>query len=205
MDFELAARLKWGGIPTPPAALVFLSTADAAHIERIRDQGIKAWLKPEVFSHLASILRWAQTARGTPAELCHDWVLAFPQAEHRPILHPRLPVLDAGRRIMISQDTVQAAREVDGATRILTMNRVVTGRYRLGFLLKQLGGLPFLRLDKSVLIAEAFVWRWPATLWGLAIARNGGMPRRRAPEVQCTAIIQGTESSSKRWTFKSRF
>jgi hypothetical protein len=125
VDFELATRSNWGRIPTPPPALTILSAADGQQVDRLRDQGGRVWTKPEVFSRLRIILRWAEIGRETPAERCHDWARALHMAEHPPALDPHIPVLDAGSRIVISRYSIRAARQVAGSTRILAEDRIV--------------------------------------------------------------------------------
>src|ERR1051325_10453350 len=60
LDLSCAGRIDLRSYRALPPAIVILSASNQASVRGLRQAGLSAWMKPEVFSHLPEILLWAK-------------------------------------------------------------------------------------------------------------------------------------------------
>jgi DNA-binding LytR/AlgR family response regulator len=160
LDLACAGRVDLRCYRLQPPAIVILSASNQDSVRDLRQAGLSAWMKPEVFSRLPEILRWAMSAQTQPDCLCEQWAITLLQLGYRSAKDsPQVLAFNGEGQILIDGSEVLAASNTGQMTRIVLADRIVNSPHRLDFLAKQLYGSGLVRVGNRLLITRAHPWR----------------------------------------------
>jgi len=184
LDLSCAGRIDLRSYRVLPPVIVILSASNHASVRDLRQAGLSAWMKPEIFSHLPEILRWARSVRRQPDSLCEQWALALLQLGYRSAKEsPQVLAMGRGGQMLVEGREILAASSAGCRTWIVLADGIVSSPHPLEFLTQQLHGCGFVRIGKQFLISRARFWRMIATAIKLGV-RN--LLRRRSRAVSPT-------------------
>lgn len=160
LDLSCAGRIDLRCYRVLPPAIVILSASNQDSVRDLRQAGLSAWMKPEVFSRLSEILRWAGSAQTQPDYLCDQWALTLLQLGYRSAKDtPQVLAFNGEGQMLIDGREILAASSTGYLTRIVLADGIVSSPHGLDFLAKQLHGCGLVRVGNRLLISRAHPWR----------------------------------------------
>ncbi len=156
LDLSCAGLVELQSYQLTPPAVVILSATDQESVRALRQAGLSAWMKPEVFSHLPEILRWAERVQTQPDCLCEQWDLILVHLGCRSSKSsPRVLALSSrGGQTLIEGREILAAAGTGGQTRIVLADRIADSPHGLSFLARQLRGCGLVLIGNRLLVSR---------------------------------------------------